>query len=277
MTEALTLAYEPNSIDQALKLAQTLVASRLLPRTITTAEQAFTIMAAGKEMGLTAMQSLRSIHVIEGKPTCSSDLILALCKRRPDVCKYFRLVKSDPAIATYETLREGDPAPTVLSFTIEQAQKAKLTGKDNWSKYPDAMLRARCIAALARAVYPDLVLGVYETDEIAPERAINPTPIRGVVADTPPQEATLVQEAPASASPPPSGPESPAPDRLSDELAATTLIARIAQFKNVHEKQNWLKKHKAELEALKARHPDLCEAVRSAYEAAHNNQSQGAA
>jgi hypothetical protein len=109
------------------------------------------------------MQSLRSIHVIEGKPSCSADLILALCKRRPEVCRYFRLVRSDATVATYETLRDGRPAPTTLSFTIEQAKSASLTGKDNWKKYPEAMLRARCIAALARAVYPDLVLGVYET------------------------------------------------------------------------------------------------------------------
>ena len=31
--------------------------------------------------------------------------------------------------------------------------------------YPAAMLRARCSAALLRAVYPDLALGVYEQDE----------------------------------------------------------------------------------------------------------------
>lgn len=159
-------AYEPRDLTEALRIAEVLVKSKLLPAKVATQEQAFVIMATGKELGLTAMQSLRSIHVIDGKPSCSADLLLALCKREPRICKYFRLVKSDEKIATYETHREGESRPTSLSFTIAEAQQAKLTGKDNWQKYPAAMLRARCIAALARAVYPDLVLGIYETDEM---------------------------------------------------------------------------------------------------------------
>src|SRR3954468_11150245 len=159
-------AYEPRDITEALRVADVMVKSRLLGSKVATPEQAFVIMATGKELGLTAMQSLRSIHIIEGKPSCSADLLLALCKRESRICKYFRLVKSDEKIATYETHREGESRPTTLSFTIAEAQQAKLTGKDNWQKYPAAMLRARCIAALARAVYPDLVLGIYETDEM---------------------------------------------------------------------------------------------------------------
>jgi len=63
-----------------------------------------------------------------------------------------------------------------MSFTIEQAQRAGVTGKDNWKKYPEAMLRARCISALARAVYPDVVLGIYETDELEPVHTSRPIP-----------------------------------------------------------------------------------------------------
>src|SRR5229473_3218539 len=187
-TEPVVLAprsetYEPSSIQEALQLARVLVNSRLLPRAIQTPEAAFTIILAGKELGLTAMQSIRSMHVIEGKPTLSADLMVALVKRSP-VCRYFRLIRSDDKVATYETVREGDPAPTTMSFTIEEAQRAQLTGKDNWKKYPAAMLRARCGAALARAVYPELVMGVYDTDELE-ERPVrkSPAPLRGTVTD----------------------------------------------------------------------------------------------
>ena len=89
-----TQAFEPRNIDQALHLAQLLVASRLLPRSVGTPEAAFAIIATGRELGLTAMQALRSIHVIEGKPTLSADLQLALVKTRRDVCQYFMLVES---------------------------------------------------------------------------------------------------------------------------------------------------------------------------------------
>lgn len=164
-----TRAFEPRNIDEGFELAKILAASGLLPRGAQRPEAAFAIIAAGRELGLTAMQSLRSIHIIEGKPTLSADLIAALCKSRPDVCVYFRLVESTDRIARYETQRRGEPAPTSMSFTIEDAQRAGVTGKDNWKKYPAAMLRARCITALARAVYPDLAMGVYDPDEVVAE------------------------------------------------------------------------------------------------------------
>ncbi len=163
-----TQAFEPRGIEEAMRLAKLLVASRLLPKSVNTPEAAFAIIATGRELGMSAMQSLRSIHVIEGKPTLSADLVAALVKSRGDVCKYFMLVVSSATVATYETLRVGDPKPTTMSFTIEDAQRAGLTGKDNWRKYPAAMLRARCITALARAVYPDLAMGIYDEDELGP-------------------------------------------------------------------------------------------------------------
>ncbi len=164
-----TRAFEPRDIGEGFEMARLLVASGLMPRGIQRPEAAFAIIAAGRELGLTAMQSLRSIHIIEGKPTLSADLVAALCKSRPDVCLYFRLVESTDKVARYETHRRNEPVPTPMSFTWEDATRAGVTGKDNWKKYPAAMLRARCITALARAVYPDLAMGVYDPDEVALE------------------------------------------------------------------------------------------------------------
>jgi hypothetical protein len=161
-----TRVFEPRDIDEGFELAKLLVASGLMPRGVQRAEAAFAIIAAGRELGLTAMQSLRSIHIIEGKPTLSADLIAALCKSRSDVCQYFRLVESTDKIARYETLRKGEPEPTSMTWTWDDATRAGVTSKDNWKKYPAAMLRARCITALARAVYPDLAMGVYDPDEV---------------------------------------------------------------------------------------------------------------
>src|SRR5690606_17440997 len=42
---------------------------------------------------------------------------------------------------------------------------AGLTGRQNWKAHPAAMLRARASAALARAVYPDVAMGIYDPDE----------------------------------------------------------------------------------------------------------------
>jgi hypothetical protein len=161
---------EPSSAEQAFTLATHLVKSGLLGRNIQKPEAAFAIILAGRELGLTAMQSLRSIHIIEGKPTLSSDLMVALVKRSP-TCKFFRMVQSTDTVATYETDRVGEGA-TKMSFTMEDAKRAGVASKNNWKTYPAAMLRARCIAQLARVVYPDLLMGIYETDEIAPSNVM---------------------------------------------------------------------------------------------------------
>lgn len=197
-------AFEPASIDEALAVSKLLVSSRLLPRSITTPEAAFAVIVTGRELGLSAMQSLRAIHIVEGKPTLSADLMVALVKKS-DACLFFRLVESSATVAIYEAHRRNEPSPTRLSFTFEEAKAAGVTGKDNWRKYPAAMLRARCAAALARAVFPDLVLGVYDPDELSPAVDVTPAPspapapVAVEVAPAPARRQKRAEPAPAPA------------------------------------------------------------------------------
>lgn len=169
----------PKTLGEAQELAKTLATARILPEALqkSPGDILATVMA-GAELGLAPMQALRGIVIIKGKPTLSADAMGALVKSKRDVCKYLRLVESTDKRAEYETLREGEPQPTRMAFTIGDAQRAQLTG-DNWRKYPAAMLRARALSALCRAVYPDLLLGVYDPDELEaprPERTVEPTP-----------------------------------------------------------------------------------------------------
>lgn len=107
--------------------------------------------------------------MIEGKTALSADAMAALVMGRGDTCEYLRCVKTTDAIATYETKRKGHTTPTTHSFTIAEAEKAGLKGKGNWSKYPNAMLRARALSGIARMVYPDILMGVYTPDELDEE------------------------------------------------------------------------------------------------------------
>lgn len=189
-------AFEPDGIREAFYLAEVLVKSRLLPDSVQTPEAAFAIIATGRELGLTAMQSLRSIHVIKGKTTLSADLVASLVKSRRDVCAYFQLVESTTDRAVYKTQRVGEPEPTTMAFTMEDAKRAQLTTNANWTKYPAQMLRARCITGLARAVYPDLAMGIYDTDEIDPPPVVARAPyevIRAPGVSTPAVAADAAQ------------------------------------------------------------------------------------
>jgi hypothetical protein len=167
----------PRSADEAYSFAERALRSGLLSSEIRSPEAAFTVLVTGMELGLQPMQALRGIHVIKGKAVLSADLIVALVKRS-EVCEYFRLVKTTAEFATYETKRKGEPEPTPYTFTREMAKRAGLTG-GNHDRYPETMLRHRCAAALARMVYPDVVLGIYEEsegEEIRAAEARQPAP-----------------------------------------------------------------------------------------------------
>lgn len=145
-------------------LSKELAASQLLPQALKQKPaDVLAIVLTGRELGLEPMQAIRGIHIIEGKPSMSADLMGALVKKSP-ACEFLTLVESTGLVATYKTKRRGEPGETVMSFTIEQAKAAGAEGKSNWKKYPDAMLRARALAAICRAVYPDVCLGIYDSD-----------------------------------------------------------------------------------------------------------------
>lgn len=129
-------------------------------------QDALIVLMAGRELGFAPMQSLRMLSVIKGKVTLSADATVALVRRSGE-CVEWRCVETTRERATYTTRRKGDTEPTVLTWTIEQAQRAGLVGGQGWRSYPEAMLRARCASALARIVYPDLVAGIYDPDELA--------------------------------------------------------------------------------------------------------------
>jgi hypothetical protein len=153
------------SMGDLMTFAKTIAASGLIPDAYRGKPADILVtLVTGRELGISPMQSLRGIHIIKGKAVMSADLIVALCKRSPS-CKYFTLVSSTPVLATYKTHRHGDPEPTTMDFSMEDARTARLTGNPTWSKYPNAMLRARCMTALARVVYPDICFGLFETDE----------------------------------------------------------------------------------------------------------------
>jgi hypothetical protein len=180
----------PKTLDESEKLSTTLSKSALLPESLRgkTSDILATLLA-GAELGLAPMQAIRGIVIIKGKPSLSADLMGALVKRNSDLCEYLQLVETTATKATYRTKRKGEPEPTTMSFTLSDAQAAGIAG-DMYRKYPAQMLRARCLASICRAVYPDLCMGLYDSDSgeltdglpytppPAPkEKEVNPPPV----------------------------------------------------------------------------------------------------
>lgn len=160
--------FSPRTLEEAKDFARAAHKSGLFPQ-LTSAEAAFVLMCIGGELGLSPMQSIRGIHLVDGKTSLSADAMVALVLAR-GAAEYFDLVSSTPERVEYATKRKGAPGEVRLAWTIEQARKAGLAARKTWQAYPEAMLGARCRSALARAVYPDILMGVYDRDEIEAPR-----------------------------------------------------------------------------------------------------------
>ncbi|HNU82338.1 MAG TPA: recombinase RecT [Thermoanaerobaculia bacterium] len=277
---AVPAAFEPENLDQALALAEKLAKSNIIPTPLRAKPaDVIVVLLTGRELGLSPMQSLRSLHVVEGRPCLSAELLVALCLRRPEICESFVLVESTDAKATYRAKRRGCE-PVSLSWTIEQAAKAGLANKNNWKSHPAAMLRARASSSLARAVFPDITTGVYgedEADEIVVPQvgAVAPPPARpGAAAaakDVTPAQAKKVAAPKAKPAPEPvedaqpAEEPSPAHDAQTGEVTEQTAQAPAGDVPwdaeaEVEAKRDALMAKVAEaptVEALKALVPEI--------------------
>jgi len=139
------------------------VKSGLLPRAVDTAEKATIIALKGREMGIPPMQAFSHIHVVDGKPTMSAELMLAQIYKHCHGA-IINYLSSDDKKCEIEATRPGHKMAK-FAYTIDEARLAGLLNKHNWKSYPAAMLRARTIAIVARAVFPDAIHGVSYTPE----------------------------------------------------------------------------------------------------------------
>ena len=155
-------AVSMSNLDEVWKLAGACAAINLCGAK--SAEDAYIRIVFGMELGMTAMQAMRSVYLVDGRPGLYAEMIVAQCLSKPTVCEYVDVVESTAKVATYRAKRVGRPE-VVMSYTIEQAQAAQLTTKKNWVANPSAMLRARASSSICRAVFPDLVNGIYTPDE----------------------------------------------------------------------------------------------------------------
>ncbi len=178
-------------------MGKTLVNSKFLPRTIDTTEKAVAVMLKGRELGWPPMRAFQYIHIIEGKPTLAAEGMLALIYDLVPGA-IIRIVETTNERCVIDAARPGQP-PTRFIFSIEDAQRAQVMGKDNWRKYPRAMLRARCISEMARAVFPDALMGCsYVPEEL------------GALVDEQGDVIEVRTETPRSEAPPPSAASEPA-------------------------------------------------------------------
>ena len=119
-------------------------------------------VATGRALGLPDMAALRSIHIIDGKATFSAELMVSLVRKHGH--SITGSVGDGKATVTGKRGDNGDEMTS--TWTLEMAQRAGLVAKDNWKKYPEAMLWARAVSQLCRMLFADVFAGqTYTEDE----------------------------------------------------------------------------------------------------------------
>lgn len=139
---------------------------------------AFFIIVYGYELGIAPMTALRTIYSVSGgAPTCSGEAMLALI-RRSGLAEIIKLptteeILKDKVARVYMKRRGGEEYTAVYAW--QDAERAGLTGKSNWKAYPAQMLLWRAVAIGAKALFSDVIGGLYTVEEIAPDTPVDET------------------------------------------------------------------------------------------------------
>lgn len=139
----------------------------------------------GAEIGLSPMQAIQSIAVINGKPSIYGDSMKAICLASA-VCEWItEEVEGDgeSMVGVCKAQRRGNPTATISRFSVADAKKAGLWGKSGpWTAFPKRMLQMRARSFCLRDAFPDVLKGLIAAEEAqdypTPEPVREPVVVR---------------------------------------------------------------------------------------------------
>jgi hypothetical protein len=191
MTAELTTYQPQNELQADMEYARVVSSGAMLPTQYRGKPADILIaMGLGRAMGLSPAESLYRIHVIQGRPTASAELIAANVRKAGHILR----VKGDETSARAVIIRSDDPEFEFEStWNLDRAKRLGLSDKDGWKKQPGTMMRWRAITEVARLACPEALYGVAyvreELDDLPRE-----TTHRVSAADFAPQPDPVVTE-----------------------------------------------------------------------------------
>lgn len=160
----------PKEWEAMVSMATEIASSRFVPESYRgDGPSVIAAIQTGRELGIGPMQSLRDIHMIDGRPVFSATLMLAQMRRGG-----VRILESESTIdrAYIRAERKDTGEIAAVEWTYAEAEVITRRGKklvdgDNWKNYRADMLWARCVGRLARRLGSDLLAGmVYSSEEL---------------------------------------------------------------------------------------------------------------
>ena len=182
----------PTDLDGAWRMATAFANSKLLPKSYGNAApeemaaKAFLAMQLGAEVGLSPMQAIQSVAIVNGQPSIWGDAQLAIVRNSGKMTSFTETFEGDDNKETWKatcTASRGDETVS-NSFTWQDAKTAGLTSKSGtWQTHPKRMMKYKARAFTLRDLFTDVLKGlVHSVEEMEGERVmkdVTPDPIAG--------------------------------------------------------------------------------------------------
>ena len=163
----MSTALVPSSFQELMQISEMIAGARgLVPNHVQSPAHAAALIMRGAELGLAPMESLSALHLIDGKVSLSADTMLKVAIAGGVRVSYPDFTSER---VTVELTRPGFE-PFRCTWDLKMAKNAQLAGRQNYRKFPRAMLRARAVSEAVRAYCPDLLSGAYLPEELTPDR-----------------------------------------------------------------------------------------------------------
>ena len=177
---------------------------------IQTPAQALALGLLCQAEGRHPAEAARDYHIINGKPSLKSEAMLARFQQAGGKVDWHEYTHESVS-GTFSHPQGGS---LKVSWTMQDATRAGLTGNPTWKKFPRQMLKARCISEAVRGIFPGVLSGLY-----APEEVGEFTPVQAVTEPEP-----LQIEAPKE------------PEPLPEQISTVNLMDRLLAEKTKAQK-----------------------------------------
>lgn len=185
-------ALVPQDFESAWRIANAVTKAGMAPRGLDTAEKAMVAIMHGLEIGLTPMNALQSIAVVNGRPTIWGDGAIGLVRGSGQLEWIEETIvdKQDDIVAVCRVKRRGENHVIERTFSKKDAETAHLwnkRGRDGqetpWQTYPKRMLAMRARAFALRDGFADVLKGLGIKEEV---EDIPTQPMRDITPPSPP-------------------------------------------------------------------------------------------
>ena len=180
MTDSALTTTRPSSIyagmeafDNAQRIAKSLASSTLVPQQFQ-GQQGYAnclvaLEIAGR-MNLSPLQVMQNLHIIHGRPSWSSQFIIALINGcgRFEPLQYRVTGKGDDLACqcvAKEISSEAELEGPTVTMAMAKAEGWATKSGSKWRTMPDLMIRYRAAAMWGRLYIPDLLVGISHSQE----------------------------------------------------------------------------------------------------------------